>query len=398
MRYDYLIIGGGIVGLATCTALLREKPGARIALLEKEAGWAKHQTGRNSGVIHSGIYYRPGSLKAQMASEGSRSMVAFCREHGIAHEVCGKVIVATEESELAGLQRLNERGAANGLEVRILSIEEARETEPHLRGIRALHVASTGIVDYRQVCQRLAKIAQEGGAVLSLDACAVEIRGMSDRLEVVTTQGVFGTDYLINCGGLHSDRILRMTGQEPPVRIVPFRGEYYTLVPERRHLVRNLIYPVPDPAFPFLGIHFTRMITGEVHAGPNAVLSMKREGYTKMAFDPHDLAEVLTFAGFWRLGSKHWLAGAREMARSWSKSLFVKSLQRLIPEVEEEDLLPSEPGVRAQAIRPDGSLEEDFLIVEGRRSLHLLNAPSPAATASLEIGRYVARRAAVRTD
>jgi L-2-hydroxyglutarate oxidase len=398
MLYDYLIVGGGIVGLSTCVALLREKPESRIALLEKEDGWAKHQTGRNSGVIHSGIYYRPGSLKAQMAKAGNQSMISFCREWDIPHEVCGKIIVATEETELIGLERLYERGIANGLEVRRLSIEEARESEPHLRGIRALHVASTGIVDYRSVCARITEIAQAKDASLFLNACVVDIQTASSHIEVVTTQGTYETAFLINCSGLHCDRIAKMSGLAPPVQIVPFRGEYYTLAPEKCNLVRNLIYPVPDPAFPFLGVHFTRMISGEVHAGPNAVLSLKREGYTKLAFNPFDLAETMTFSGFWRLGSKHWRAGAREIARSWSNSQFVKSLQRLIPEVEAKDLLPAEPGVRAQAVHPDGSLEDDFMIVDGRRSLHLLNAPSPAATASLEIGRYVARRVVERTD
>jgi L-2-hydroxyglutarate oxidase len=397
MRSDYLIVGGGIVGLAVCVALLQEKPTAHITLLEKEMDWGKHQTGRNSGVIHSGIYYRPGGLKAQMAKAGNRSMIAFCREWGIAHEVCGKVIVATRESELAGLERLYERGVANGLQARLISIEEARETEPHLYGLRALYVASTGIVDYSRVCRRLASMAQERGAETLLNACVQEIRPTSDWIEVVTARGTFLTDFLINCGGLYCDRIARMAGVEPPVQIVPFRGEYYTLISEKRSLVRNLIYPVPNPAFPFLGVHFTRMVSGEVHAGPNAVFSMKREGYTKLAFDSRDLAETLTYTGFWRLGGKHWFAGAREMARSWSKSLFVKSLQRLIPEVQESDLLPAEPGVRAQAVHPDGALEDDFLIVEANRSLHLLNAPSPAATAALEIGRYVARRAVERT-
>jgi L-2-hydroxyglutarate oxidase len=316
--------------------------------------------------------------------------VAFCRRHDIPHEVCGKVIVATAERELPLLDRLCQRGRENGLEVRLLTAEEVREQEPHVRCLRGLQVPSTGIVSYARVSAKLAETLAARGGELRLEAAVVGIREAGGVLAVETAAGEFGTRFLVNCAGLHCDRVARLSGVEPTVRIVPFRGEYYELRPERRHLVRGLIYPVPNPEFPFLGVHFTRMIDGSVHAGPNAVLSFKREGYHRGDVDWRDLGEVLTFPGFWRLAARHAREGLKEMYRSLSKAAFVRSLQRLIPEVRAEDLVPAEAGVRAQALRSDGALVDDFLIVRGPRSLHVCNAPSPAATASLEIGRAVA--------
>lgn len=387
--YDVAIIGGGIVGLATALTLSQRYPHARLVLLEKEAAWAAHQTGRNSGVIHSGIYYKPGSFKARFAREGNRSMVEFCQQHGIAYERCGKVIVATTPGELPQLDRLYERGIANGLELRRLGPEELREIEPHVRGLAALHVPSAGIVSYREVAQCYARLIQEQGGELRLGTCVEQIHERGDRTVLQTNRGTLETRFLINCAGLHSDRIARRAGAASSARIVPFRGEYYELRPERRYLVKHLIYPVPNPDFPFLGVHFTRMIGGDVHAGPNAVLSLKREGYTKLDVDLRDVVDVLGYPGFWKLARKHWREGAQEVVRSLSKRAFVRSLQQLIPEVQADDLVPSAAGVRAQALTGNGSLVDDFLIVRGSRSMHICNAPSPAATASLAIGRAV---------
>jgi (S)-2-hydroxyglutarate dehydrogenase len=392
MTYDCAIIGGGIVGLATAMTLLRERPGTRVVLLEKEADVALHQTGRNSGVIHSGIYYKPGSLKARMAREGNESMRTFCADHGIPFEVCGKLIVATEERELPLLENLFERGEANGLEVERLSPEQAREIELHVNCLAALRVPSTGITHYRAVARQYAEVCRADGAEILFDT---EVIGADDRgpVTIITTsEGEICTRFVVNCGGLHSDRIARRSGVEPGAQIVPFRGEYYELTPEKRDLVSGLIYPVPNPAFPFLGVHFTRMIDGSVHAGPNAVLAYHREAYEKCSFPLHrfpDLGETMTFAGFWKLAARHWDEGCREMYRSLSKAAFVRSLQKLVPEVTECDLVPCAAGIRAQALRPDGTLVDDFLFVRGRHSLHVCNAPSPAATASLEIGKAI---------
>lgn len=393
--FDYAVIGGGIVGLATAWALQQRLPKARLAVIEKEADWACHQTGRNSGVIHSGIYYRPGSLKARLSREGSQSMVAFCQAQGIPHEVCGKFIVATEEAELSPLEKLFQRGRENGLEVRTADPAEVREREPHVRCLRAIHVPATGIVRYRDVCVRLAELLARGGATLRRSAGVVALQPGRGSTVIETIAGELETKCLINCAGLHSDRIARLGGMRPDVRIVPFRGEYYELREERRELVRGLIYPVPNPEFPFLGVHFTRMIDGSVHAGPNAVLSLKREGYTRTAFDMRDALETLTFAGFWRLAWRNLGEGCHEMQRSFSKRAFVRSLQRLVPEVEAADLTPGEPGVRAQALRGDGALVDDFLILQGGRAVHVLNAPSPAATAALEIGKAIVQQVPV---
>jgi len=390
--YDFAIIGGGIVGLSTGMALGQRYPQARIVVLEKENRLASHQTGHNSGVIHSGIYYKPGSLKAQFAREGNRAMVAFCQQHGIEHEVCGKVIVATEPWELPLLDNLYQRGLANGLNVAKIGPEELREIEPHVKGLAGIRVPSAGIVNFRQVAETFAKLIQSQGGELQLGAKVQRIATNGRSVTIESSQGAFHARFLINCAGLHSDRVARLMGVKTGMKIVPFRGEYYELKPERRSLVRNLIYPVPNPNFPFLGVHFTRMINGEVHAGPNAVLSLKREGYKKTDFALRDFVEVMTYPAFWKLALANWREGAREMIRSFSKTRFVQSLQKLIPEVRTEDLMPSNTGVRAQALMKDGRLMDDFLIIPGPRSIHVCNAPSPAATASIPIGQAIAEQ------
>jgi len=387
---DCAIIGGGIVGLATAVALSRKNPGARIIVLEKEQGLACHQTGRNSGVIHSGIYYKPGSFKARFAREGSRTMVEFCREHGLKHEVCGKVIVATQELELPLLEKLFQRGLENNLAVTRLSPEQVREIEPHVRCLAGIKVTSTGIVDYRVVCAKFAELVRQQGGEVITGARVTGNREANGVHRIETTKGGFEVRFLVNCAGLHSDRVAQLAGLQPPAKIVPFRGEYYELVPEKRHLVNTLIYPVPNPDFPFLGVHFTKMIDGSVHAGPNAVLAFKREGYHKTSFNLRDFLETMTYGGFWKLARKNLNEGLMEMRRSVSKGAFVRSLQRLVPEIEPDDVVPTHAGVRAQALMPDGSLVDDFLILRGRNSCHVCNAPSPAATASLEIGKAVA--------
>lgn len=390
--YDFIIVGGGIVGLSSGMALGKRYPNANILILEKEDNWAYHQTGNNSGVIHSGIYYKPGSFKATFCRAGSLSMVEFCREHDIAHEVCGKVIVATQAEQLPLLENLYKRGLENGLEVKRISAEEVREIEPHVRCIAGVQVATTGIVNYKQVCQKYADLIQSQGGELRLNTKVEKISATSKGHVVETNQGAFETRFVINCAGLHSDRIAKLGQVDPQAKIVPFRGEYYELVPEKRYLVKTLIYPVPNPDFPFLGVHFTRMIDGSVHAGPNAVLSFKREGYKKTDFDLQDFAEVMTYPGFWKLAAKHADEGIQEIIRSFSKAAFVRSLQKLIPEVQAEDLVPCHAGVRAQALMNDGKLVDDFLIVEGANSIHVCNAPSPAATSSLEIGKAIVER------
>jgi L-2-hydroxyglutarate oxidase len=390
--YDYVVIGGGIVGLSTAMQLGQRYPQAAIAVLEKESRWAYHQTGNNSGVIHSGIYYKPGSFKARFCRAGCQSMVDFCRTHDIPHEVCGKVIVATRPAELPQLEKLYQRGLENQIPVRRISPEEVREQEPHVQALGGIWVESTGIADYRQVCQTYAHLSQQQGADLHLNTRLDKIIAQEHGYVLETNQGPLKTRFLINCAGLQSDRIARTAGIQPGTQIVPFRGEYYELVPEKRHLVKGLIYPVPNPAFPFLGVHFTRMIDGSVHAGPNAVLSLKREGYTKADFDLRDVVEVMTYPGFWRLAAKHAGEGWQEVVRSFSKAAFVHSLQQLIPEVQAADVVPTHAGVRAQALKPDGQLVDDFLIVPGPNALHVCNAPSPAATASLEIGRTLVQQ------
>jgi L-2-hydroxyglutarate oxidase len=391
VKFDCAIIGGGIVGLATGLAISRRQPSVRILILEKEECLAEHQTGRNSGVIHSGIYYKPGSFKAKFSAAGSRSMVEFCREHGIHHEVCGKVIVACDEKELPLLENLFQRGLQNGLAVTRLSPEQVREIEPHVKCLAGIKVPSTGIVNYRQVCQKYLQLIQDAGGVIKTGTTVGAIQDSKGTKIIETDSGVFEASLVINCAGLQSDRVAKAAGTDPGAKIVPFRGEYYELTPERRSLVKTLIYPVPNPDFPFLGVHFTKMIDGSVHAGPNAVLAFKREGYHKADFALKDFADTMFYPGFWKMAAKYWNEGLMEMRRSWSKTLFVKSLQRLIPEVQSNDLIPCKAGVRAQAMLPDGKLVDDFLIIKGANTFHVCNAPSPAATASLEIGNYIAK-------
>lgn len=395
---DYMIIGGGIVGLATAYSLQRQQPGIRLLLVEKEATLAAHQSGRNSGVIHSGIYYKPGSFKARFARAGSRSMVEFCREHGIRHNVCGKVVVATSPDELPLLEKLFQRGVENGLAVERISPEQVREREPYVSCLGGILVPTTGIVDYKEVCRKYADLVGQHNGEVIRGAKVIHIARSAGVHRIETSRGEFRARFLVNCAGLHSDRISLLAGLDPKARIVPFRGEYYELVPERRHLVKGLIYPVPNPEFPFLGVHFTRMIDGNVHAGPNAVLALKREGYHKSDFNLRDFAETMTYGGFWKLARKFGREGMAEMKRSFSKSVFVRSLQRLIPEIRSEDLRPAEAGVRAQALMSDGRLVDDFLFVRGPSSLHVCNAPSPAATASLEIGAEIARQVSLSNN
>ena len=387
---DIIVIGGGIVGLSTAFSLSRRFPHANLAVLEKESAWARHQTGNNSGVIHSGIYYKPGSLKAKFATEGNRQMIQFCREHGVEYDQCGKVIVATKPSELPLLENLFQRGMANGLDLSLIGEDQIKEEEPYVKGIKAIKVPQAGIVDYKQVCERMVHDLTQRGADLHLNTEVKQVMEHDQHVEIVTDNKTFQTKYVVNCTGLHSDRVTKMAGVEIDLQIIPFRGEYYELIPEKHHLVKNLIYPVPNPDFPFLGVHFTRMIGGGVEAGPNAVLSLKREGYKKTDFDVKDLSEVMTYKGFWKLASKYWKEGAKEMWRSYSKKAFVKSLQELIPSVQEADLVPASSGVRAQALQSDGALVDDFFIVPGKRSIHVCNAPSPAATACLPIGKAIA--------
>jgi L-2-hydroxyglutarate oxidase len=392
-RADVLIAGGGIVGLATAFRLLQAHPGRKVLVLEKEAGVARHQTGHNSGVIHSGIYYKPGSFKARLCRRGYTQMVEFCEAGSIPHEICGKIVVALSDAELPQLETLRQRAEANGLRgVRVLEKGSIAEREPHAGGIRALHVPETGIVDYKKVSEALAAAIRSLGGEVRLASRVDSLRDLPDAKVVRAGEAEFAAGFFINCGGLMSDRLARLDGLDPKIAIVPFRGEYYDLSPAAAPLVRNLIYPVPDPAFPFLGVHFTRMIGGGVECGPNAVLAFKREGYRKSDLDVRDLAEVLMNPGFRKLAARHWRMGLGEFHRSFSKAAFVKALQRLLPEVSAEMLTPAGAGVRAQALKRDGSLVDDFAFLEGKRSLHVLNAPSPAATASLAIGEEIASR------
>ncbi|GAA2740132.1 L-2-hydroxyglutarate oxidase [Kitasatospora cinereorecta] len=403
MAYDFdvVVVGGGIVGLSTAYALTRSRPDLSVAVLEKELDFAAHQTGRNSGVIHSGIYYRPGSLKARYATGGAAEMVEFCREHGIAHEVTGKLIVATAVEELPRLRALAERGRANGIPVTELDPAGIRTYEPQVAGVAGLHVATTGICDFPAVARRYAALAEEKGASLRTGNEVREIVRRPDGVIVRTTLAELRCGVLVNCAGLHSDRIARLAGDDPGVRIVPFRGEYYELAEHRRDLVRGLVYPVPDPAFPFLGVHLTRGIHGDVHVGPNAVPALAREGYDWRTVRLRDLAETVRFPGTWQIARRHWRYEVGELHRSLSKRAFTAAVRRLLPAVGEADLVPAGAGVRAQAVAADGSLLDDFAFAgfdpadpgSARRVVHVLNAPSPAATASLGIGREVARRA-----
>ena len=394
--YDVVVIGAGIVGLATARAVQVAQPGARVAVLDKEGSIAGHQTGRNSGVIHAGVYYKPGSEKARLCAAGRQRMVDFCAQHGVAHEVCGKVVVATEEDELDRLAELQRRCEANGVDVEMIGPERLAELEPHAAGIRALHVKVTGIADYPGVCRVLAAMITAAGGELHLETAVVGATTDGGQLVIETTDGPLRTTSAVNCAGLQADRVARLFGGEEAARgmqIVPFRGEYFELAPSRSYLVNALIYPVPDPQFPFLGVHLTRGVNGRIHAGPNAVLAMAREGYSWRVVNRRDLAETLRFSGFRTLAKSQWRYGLSEMARSLSRGKFAASLSRLVPGIEPHDLEPASSGVRAQALHPDGRLADDFEFGRSNdgRVLHVLNAPSPAATASLVIGEQITR-------
>ncbi|BBO31771.1 L-2-hydroxyglutarate oxidase [Lacipirellula parvula] len=391
---DLIVIGGGIVGLATAYKYQQQFPGRSVLLLEKESELAAHQTGRNSGVLHSGIYYKPGSLKAKNCREGKLAMEAFCQAEGVPYDICGKVIVALSDEELPRLDNIYERGQANGVKCEIISRERLLELEPHVAGIRAIHVPETGIVDYPMVCKKLAERIVAGGGEIKLGTAALGFKSDGATTIVETIAGGFAARQVVNCAGLYSDRVAALTGEEPPAKIIPFRGEYFELKHDAEHLVKNLIYPVPDPAFPFLGVHFTRMINGGVECGPNAVLAFAREGYFKSTINIPELAESLTYPGFLRLAAKYWKMGADEMWRSVSKRAFVRALARLVPEIKAEHLVAAPAGVRAQALMRDGSLVDDFLIESHGNVVNVLNAPSPAATSALTIGDSIVERLA----
>lgn len=393
MNFDVIVAGGGIIGLAVARRLLEARPQLRLLLLEKETKLAAHQTGHNSGVLHSGLYYKPGSGKAELSVNGLQQMVAFCREHGVAYEQCGKIVVATSEDELPRLENLWQRGNANGLHgLRRLTPEQIREIEPHAAGLAAIHVPEEGIVDYRAVSEKLGELIRKNGGEIRLGARVLRLISGSDGWTVETTAGEFQARFVITCGGLHSDRLVRATGQKPSARIIPFRGEYYKLKPGRQGLVRHLIYPVPDPKFPFLGVHFTRRIDGGIEAGPNAVLAFAREGYKWSDINPRDLAESLCFPGLWKFLAAYPSLCGYELRRSFSRREFCRSLQKLVPEIREDDLETGGAGVRAQAMTPDGKLVEDFHFEEAPGILHVVNAPSPAATAALAIGAKISEK------
>lgn len=393
---DVAIVGGGIIGLSTAYRLQQRLPGVSLTIIEKERSVAHHQTGHNSGVLHSGIYYKPGSLRAENCRLGKLAMEEFCTQEGVPFELCGKVIVATEPAELESLQRIFERGQANGVRCELIDAARLRELEPHARGVQAIHVPDAGIVDYRQVCERLAEKIEAAGGRIFLSSKVTRLLRRGSRMIVETTEGDVEARLVVNCAGLYSDRVTWMSGQHPDAQIVPFRGEYFELKPSAQHLCRGLIYPVPDPDFPFLGVHFTRMIHGGVECGPNAVFSFSREGYYKTSFNLFDTIESLTYPGFIRLMLRHWDAGLAEMWRSMSKRAFVDALQQLVPEIQREDLVPAPAGVRAQALTRDGRLVDDFLILENDLTINVCNAPSPAATASLNIGNLIVNKVAPR--
>lgn len=393
--YDIAIVGGGIVGLATAFACLHEFGPLRVIVLEKEAGLAQHQTGHNSGVIHSGLYYRPGSYKARLCLDGRRRLIGFCEAHGIPFELCGKVVVATEPDELPQLDALLERGQANGVEgLERIGPERLRELEPHAAGLGALYSPETGIVDFAAVARAIADEVRRRGGEVTLNARVVGIRQSAGTFAIQTVRQDLEARHLINCAGLYADRVAVLAGVRPTVRIIPFRGEYYNLRADRQHLVRALIYPVPNPALPFLGVHFTKTVHGSVEVGPNAVLAFAREGYTFGHVNLADMAETLGFRGFWPMARRFWRTGLTEFARSLSKPALVDALRRMVPDLREDDLAPGGAGVRAQAVGPDGTLVDDFYLAEAPRAIHVLNAPSPAATASFAIGQHIARVAA----
>lgn len=391
-KCDVAIVGGGIVGLATAWQLLNQSPGLKIIVLEKESEVAAHQTGHNSGVLHSGIYYRPGSLRAENCRAGKLAMEEFCRREEIPFELCGKVIVAVDENEQGRLHEIYQRGQQNGVRCEMIDQSRLKEIEPHVAGVAAIHVPEAGIVDYKVVSKRLAEILKKSGSNVWLNAEVTEIHRESDGATLVSKQGELHCRYLVTCGGLWADRVIEMSGEKPQAPIVPFRGEYFELKPGAEHLCKGLIYPVPDPGFPFLGVHFTKMISGGVECGPNAVLAFSRAGYRKSDVNLRDLSQAMSHTGFLKLAAKHWKTGLGEMWRSWNKDAFVKALQRLVPEIRSEHLVAAPAGVRAQALGRDGKLLDDFVIQESDRIVHVGNAPSPAATASLNIGQLVAER------
>ena len=389
--FDICIIGGGIVGLATAYQLSKKHPKLKLAVLEKETSLAQHQTGHNSGVLHTGIYYKPGSLKAINCRNGKKEMEQFCKEHGIDHELCGKIIVALNKEEVPRMQNIYKRGQENGVNCKIISREEILEIEPHVAGVQAIHVPECGIVNYKQVCLRLGEIIQEiEENKIFLGHQVTKIRKLGTSLVVDANGKEIECKHLIYCGGLHSDKLTKLGGQKPPAKIIPFKGEYFELKEDSKHLCKNLIYPVPDPAFPFLGVHFTRMIDGTVECGPNAVLAFGREAYGKFDLNLKDLLESITYPGFQKMAMKHWKMGWGEMWRSYNKAAFVKALRRLIPEIEADHLSSAPAGIRAQAVSHKGALVDDFLIEENDRIINVCNAPSPAATASLNIGSTIA--------
>jgi L-2-hydroxyglutarate oxidase len=392
--HSLLVVGGGIVGLATAYRYTQRYPGAVVTVLEKESSVGQHQTGHNSGVLHTGIYYKPGSLKAINCREGKLAMENFCGEQQIPYDICGKVIVAVDKGDLPSLEKIYERGQANGVNCERIGVERLAELEPHAKGVAAIHVPEAGIVNYGAVCDRLAEIITAAGGRVVTGARVTGIRQSLGEVVVQSTAGDFTAERAVTCAGLQSDRVAKLSGANPDAKIIPFRGEYFELKPSAHKLCRNLIYPTPDPAFPFLGVHFTRMIGGGVECGPNAVLALAREGYTKTGLNIADLAESLTYGGFLKMAAKHWRMGAGEMWRSVSKRAFVKALQHLVPEITADDLVAAPAGVRAQAVLSDGSMVDDFLIEETGRVVNVLNAPSPAATASLNIGKLIVDRLA----
>ncbi|HMB90024.1 MAG TPA: L-2-hydroxyglutarate oxidase [Rhodothermales bacterium] len=396
MQYDVAIIGGGIVGLATAYHLAQQYPAQSLVVLEKEADLATHQTGRNSGVIHSGIYYAPGSLKAENCREGKRRLVAFCEREGVVYDMCGKVIVAVNEDERPRLHAIYQRGQENRVACELIGPERLRELEPHAVGVEAIYVPEAGIVDYVGVSRRLAEIIRQKEHTILTSAGVSGMEPTAEGIVLETAAGEVAARYVVNCAGLYADRVAQMSGQPTEVQVVPFRGEYFELKPEARHLCRNLIYPVPDPAFPFLGVHFTRMIDGRVECGPSAVLAFAREGYTLGIIHWRELAEIARYRGFMRLARRHWQKGIQEIRQSMSKRYYLKALRHLIPEVMLDDLEKPRAGVRAQALTPSGEMVQDFLIQETERVVNVLNAASPAATAALNVGEHIAERLAVR--
>ena len=389
--YDITIIGGGIVGTATALSILRDKS-LKLLLLETESSLAAHQTGNNSGVIHSGLYYKPGSLKAENCTTGREMMYSFCQEYSLPFDKCGKIVVATNKEEVSALNMLEERGKANGLTgIKRINAEEIKEYEPHVNGIDGLFVPQTGIVDYIAVTNKYAELINSLGGEIILNQKLNSIKKDNKDLILYTNDNEYRTKFVVNCGGLQSDRIAKLCGVDPKLKIIPFRGEYYKLIKEKEYLVKNLIYPVPDPQFPFLGVHYTRMINGGVETGPNAVLAFKREGYKKTDFSFRDMLEMKMYPGFWKMAAKYYKMGFQEFRRSFSKELFTRSLQKLVPEIQMNDIEVGGAGVRAQALEPTGKLVDDFRIVEAERMVHVLNAPSPAATASLSIGKTISK-------